>query len=107
MQAFDIPISFESLDSFGKMTYPSSRPADSFKSAPFGSAILTKTTAITPAVLAGHLTKPTSKMYSWFNFNKANKIPFGVTVTLMVDTSKAGPDDTLGIFGLRIIPDVY
>lgn len=107
MQAFDIPISFESLDSLGKMTYPSSRPADSFKSAPFGSAILTKTTAITPAVLAGHLTKPTSKMYSWFNFNKANKIPFGVTVTLMVDTSKAGPDDTLGIFGLRIIPDVY
>ncbi len=107
MQAFDVPISFEFMDNMYSLLsgstepkYPVSRPADSFKSVPFGSDSTS---------LAKHLKVPmhTGNGPSSFSYHKGDTGGFGLTITLMVDTSKAGPDATLGIFGLRIIPDVY
>jgi hypothetical protein len=99
MQEFDIPISFEALDKGVGSVYPASRPVASFGTVPKGSNFVTP---------ANHLTAPMAKVdFDAYEAAKKNGASYGVTVTIMVDTSATPVNDTLGIFGLRLVPDVY
>ncbi len=112
MQEFDIPISFETLDKglASLLTYPVSRPGAAFDPrpnpvAPFVAAIPKGSDFVNQA---NHLTAPMTKVdFDAYEAAKKNGAQFGVTVTIMVDTSASPVSDTLGIFGLRLIPDVY
>lgn len=103
MQEFDIPISFEALDKGVGWAYPASRPAASFGSVPKGSNIADPNNHLTAA-----MTQVDFKAYEDAKKNGTQfGVGFGVTITLMVDTSASPVSDTLGVFGLRLVPDVY
>ena len=101
MTLIDIPIRFDILDQGLGTNYTAPTPASSFTNGPKGNG-----NANPPNPT--HLKLPLDQAdFDAYNFAKTNGGIFGVSLTLTADTTLTGPNDSLVLMGLRLVPDIY
>lgn len=117
MQSFDIPIRFDLLDKVARSTssgttevieaYKALKPTGAF--APFSPKGSFIESALSSLPSSHHLRNEFSQRdFIGYVMAKTNgDRSINVSFTIMIDTSNLAPTDSLGVFGLRIVPDVY
>jgi len=107
MQLLNIPIRFDLLDaavSAGAGPYPAYPTPLGMPAAHFAAPLPTGQVLAPPAV---PLAMKQSDYTAYKNARDAVGKYMTVTVTIFIDTTKAQPGDSVGIFGLRLVPDIY